>query len=79
MDLRHVTACIVCLALTACSGSTGSGDDEGGTRELQLDRTVSGTIGTVGEVDWFHFRAVDANNLLQINCSSNTYRADVDL
>ncbi|MGA1868507.1 MAG: hypothetical protein ACMUJM_08155 [bacterium] len=48
-------------------------------KELALNRTVSGTISREGEVDWYHYQAVEANNILQINCSSNTMRPDVDL
>ncbi len=66
------------LALGACSGA-GTGGDEGGITELALRRTVTGTIGTVGEVDWYHYRAVEANNVLRIRCTSETLRPDVDL
>jgi len=65
--------------LAGCSSGGSGGDDSGGTRELTLGRTVSDAIETVGNVDWYHFRAVEANNVLQVRCSSSTYRPDVDL
>jgi len=40
---------------------------------------VSGTIGSQGDVDWYHYRAVEANNVLQVRCTSETLRSDVDL
>ncbi|MBE0616435.1 MAG: hypothetical protein IH608_00725 [Proteobacteria bacterium] len=48
-------------------------------RELALRSTVSGAIDSVGKVDWYHLRAVEANSVLQVRASSNTYRPDVDL
>lgn len=47
--------------------------------ELSLKQSSSGTIATEGEVDWYHYRAIEANNIMQVNCFSNTYRPDVDL
>ncbi len=66
------------LAVGACS-TGGGGEDDGGITELALRRTVSGTIGRVGDVDWYHFRAVEANNVLRIRVTSDTVRPDVDL
>ena len=53
--------------------------NENGVTELSLRQRVSGAISAPGEVDWYHYRAVEANNLLQVNCSSNTSRSDVEL
>lgn len=54
-------------------------DDDASVVELSLNRSVSGAISTVGEVDWYHFRANEANSVLEVKCTSNTYRPDVDL
>ncbi|MGA1791230.1 MAG: hypothetical protein ACMUIM_07075, partial [bacterium] len=53
--------------------------NENGVTELALRQRVSGAISAPGEVDWYHYRAVEANNLLLVNCSSNTSRSDVEL
>ncbi|MEW5803047.1 MAG: hypothetical protein AB1847_13180 [bacterium] len=61
----------------ACS-QTPSGQEDGPV-ELSLRQRVSGTISRPGEVDWYHIRAVEANSILKVNCSSNTYRSDEEL
>jgi len=33
----------------------------------------------VGDVKWYHFRAVETNRVLQVRCMSDTLRPDVDL
>jgi hypothetical protein len=66
--------------LVSCSGfNDSSSGGESAVGELSLGRTLSGTISSTGEVDWYHFRAVEANNVLQIRCTSETLRPDVDL
>jgi len=68
-----------CLVLlSACSGGDPEGDASG-AKTLSLGSEVSGAIAEVGEVDWYRYRAVEANNVLQVRCSSNTFRPDVDL
>ena len=68
----------VMFFIVSCS-SFDDGGSSGGMTELSLGETVSGSIASVGEVDWYHYRTVDANNVLQVSCSSNTYRPDVEL
>ena len=68
----------VMFFIVSCT-SFDEGGNDGGTSELNLGSTVSGTIATVGEVDWYHYRTVDANNVLQVACTSNTYRSDIEL
>ncbi len=65
------------LLLASCSSN--SNDGAADNSELQLGVQTSDSIGTEAEVDWFHFRAVEANRVLNIRCTSNTYRPDVDL
>ncbi len=67
------------LLFVSCSASDSSNSDETGMTELTLGQSVSGAISTEGEVDWYHYRANEANSILQVKCSSNTYRPDVDL
>ena len=69
----------VLLSLFSCSGSNGSSAGDAAVSELSLGRSLSGTISSEGEVNWYHFRAVEANNVLQIRCTSETLRPDVDL
>lgn len=76
---RHFFILTALLLLVSCSGFDNSQDNDGGARELSLRDTVSGTISTTGEVDWYHYRTVEANNLLQVSCTSNTYRPDIQL
>ena len=68
---------IFCFLLFSCSDTEPPPAEQ--FTELSLNHSVSGTISARGEVDWYHFRAVEANNILKISCSSNTYRPDVDL
>ena len=68
----------VMFFIVSCS-SFDEGGTDGGTTNLSLGDTVTGSISSVGEVDWYHYRAVDANNVLQVSCSSNTYRPDIEL
>ncbi|MFV1951905.1 MAG: hypothetical protein ACC630_08145, partial [Nitrospinota bacterium] len=86
--MKKVYSCVpvLLLILLLCVGC-GSGNtseteadaNDAGVQELTLNEKASGTISENGEVDWYHFQAVEANNILQVNCSGNTYRPDVDL
>jgi len=69
---------ILMLLLVSCSGST-SDDHGSGVQELGLNERVSGEIASEGEVDWYHYRAVEANNILQVRCTTETLRPDVDI
>ncbi|HXK47915.1 MAG TPA: hypothetical protein PLT09_10750 [Deltaproteobacteria bacterium] len=68
------------LAVLAVSCSSGtSGGSGSGVQELTLRQRATGTISSEGEVRWYHYRAVEANNVLQVRCTSETLRPDVDL
>ncbi|MBN2298904.1 MAG: hypothetical protein JXM72_09930 [Deltaproteobacteria bacterium] len=73
--------CVLYMIVLACSG--GEGDSYlglgTGVKELTAGQRLSGTIGSEGDVDWYHYRAVEANNVLQVRCTSETLRSDVDL
>jgi hypothetical protein len=67
--------------LLACGGGSSDSSDNGdssGMRELQLDETVTETIAEVGEVDWYHFNAVEANRTLTVSCDGTQGHAIVD-
>ncbi len=64
--------------ISACSSDSPS-DQNNGTGELSLRTRMSGTIAREGEVDWYSFRAVETNTVLQVRCTSETLRPDVDL
>ena len=65
--------------LLSCSDSSDRNVYEDPVTELALNQNSSGTISRAGEVDWYHYRVNDANRVLKVECSSNTYRPDVDL
>ena len=73
---------IMVSVLLACGcGSSGPGTDTGGsstTRELLESEPLSGTITTEGEVDWYHFNAVETNRTLTVNCASAYRNSPVD-
>jgi len=69
---------LICLLLLgACIGGSDS-DDGSKTTELAPNRTVSGNIAKVGEVDWYHYRVVEANSLLRVTCNGESMRPEVD-
>ncbi len=70
---------VISLLIVSCGLAPDTPDISTGTVELSLNDSVTGSIAAPGEVDWYHYQAVEANNILQVNCSSNTYRPDVDL
>jgi hypothetical protein len=71
---------MIILLLFSCSGSENpSGNGGSGLPELTLRQRMSGTISTVGQVNWYYFRAAEANTIMQVRCSSETIRPDVDL
>lgn len=77
---RQITimAGIVMLLMSCSSGrDSTSGADQ--LHELSLRQQMAGTIASEGEVDWYHYRVVESNNVLQIRCTSDTLRPDVDL
>ncbi len=70
---------ILVMLLGGCWGSSSDSEDEASTTELSLNRTVTGNIGETGEVDWYHYRVVEANSVLKVSCSGKVMRPEVDL
>ncbi len=56
----------VFVGVMACGGGGSDSSRNGGSRELALDQPVSGSISEVGQVDWYKFKAVETNNILEI-------------
>jgi hypothetical protein len=80
--MRRLFGIIPFLLLLAASCSSGSSDGSGagaGAEELKLRTRTTGAISSVGDVKWYHFRAVETNRVLQVRCTSDTLRPDVDL
>ena len=59
---------VLVIFFGGCWGSGSDSDDADTTTELSLNRSVQGNIAAVGEVDWYHFRVVEANNILKVTC-----------
>ncbi|MCP4491425.1 MAG: hypothetical protein GY820_29545 [Gammaproteobacteria bacterium] len=86
LKLGRFIPIILISLLASCGG--GSSDSEGYVdeplRDLTVDRQLDGIIGTVGDVDWYHFKPSQAlldsgTELLSVLVKSNTIRPDVDL
>lgn len=71
---------LIVWGLAACGGGSGdSGSSDVSTmRSLQQDETVTGSVATVGEVDWYEFNAVEANRTLTVSCTSAYTNSPVD-
>jgi hypothetical protein len=68
------------LVLIACgAGGSKGGDSESGVRALTEGEALEGTIAAVGDLDWYTYEVTAPDTLLQITCSSNTRRPDVEL
>lgn len=78
MRLALIPGALLCAMLAACSQGGSDGGDSGGVHELALRQTASGSVATVGQVNWYHYRAVETNGVLQVRCSSDTLRPDVE-
>lgn len=70
----------ILICLSACSSGNGSdgSSNEVQYMELSLVRESSDAIETVGEVDWYHFRAAETNNVLQLRCNGETSNPQVE-
>ena len=79
MRFIRFMAMTLMLALTACSNLWEESSDDSDTTELTIRKKVKGTISTQGEVDWYRFQANEVNGLVQVRCTSETLRPDVDL
>jgi hypothetical protein len=63
----------------ACGNSGSDSDDSNSVTELSLNRSVEGHIAAAGEVDWYHYRVVEANNILKVTCTGSHMRPEVDV
>lgn len=78
--MKRLGLLLILVMLCGSCWSTGSDSDDGaGTTELALSRTVTGSIAATGEVDWYHYRVVEANRILKVSCSGRVMRPEVDL
>ena len=71
---KLIVLLFILLGIIACGGPDGPSDssDDSGIKELSLNQRSTGTISQVGEVDWYHYRAIDTNNVLQVQCHGDT-------
>ena len=74
---RSAIIIIAALMLGACIGGSDS-DDSSNIIEMVPNKSITGQISTVSEVDWYHYRAVEANSLLRVSCSGENMRPEVD-
>jgi hypothetical protein len=63
----------------SCWGTGSDSEDAATMTELALNRSVTGKIAATGEVDWYHYRVVEANSILKVTCSGQVMRPEVDL
>jgi hypothetical protein len=78
MKKHLVLLAILLLLIVSCSSRSSSNSDTG-AEELTLQKRVSGAISNVGDVRWYHYKAVESSSVLQVRCTSETLRPDVDL
>lgn len=58
----------------------GCGDERSSSPEQADANTFAvGTIGNVGEVDWYEYKTLEANQTLSLTASSNTVRPSIEL
>ncbi|MGD0210355.1 MAG: hypothetical protein ABSC14_05185 [Desulfomonilia bacterium] len=69
---------ILLFLIVSCSKGS-SNHTSRGVQELTLQKGVSGTISKVGDVNWYHYKASEAGNVLQVRCTSDTLRSDIQL
>jgi len=73
---KSILLLLIIISLTAFGCDSGGSDS--GNNQLQLNAQTYGAIESVGEVDWYRFSAVEANNILQLRCSGETMTPDVE-
>jgi len=67
------------FALLSCSGGGGGSDSGGdGVTNMQAGVEEKGAIGTVGEVDWYKFRANEVRSIVQVRLAGQFYRSKSD-
>ena len=72
---------IIMVSVSLVCGCGSSGPDTGAsstTLELVERQVLSATIAAEGEVDWYHFNAVETNRTLTVNCASAYRNSPVD-
>ena len=69
---------IVLLFMVSCSKDS-SKHASSGAQELELQQRVSGKISEVGAVNWYHFKTTEPGSVVQVRCTSETLRPDVEL
>ena len=78
--MRRSYYCIIILVLFMVSCSKGSSNHtNSGVHELALQERVSGKISNVGAVNWYHFKTTEPGSVLQVRCTSETLRPDIEL
>jgi hypothetical protein len=78
--MKRLGLLIILLMLFGSCWGTGSDSEDAATMtELALNRSVTGKIAATGEVDWYHYRVVEANSILKVTCSGQVMRPEVDL
>jgi len=70
----------ICLFI-ACQSSDDSASSPSGNAipMLSENQQVSGTIESMGNVDWYQYRTRRAGSILNIQCTNNTQRPDTEL
>jgi hypothetical protein len=70
---------MVCVLLVCGCGTSDPGTGASSTTlELAERQVLSATIAAEGEVDWYHFNAVETNRTLTVNCTSAYRNSPVD-
>ncbi|MEJ2641628.1 MAG: hypothetical protein P8010_18840 [Desulfosarcinaceae bacterium] len=67
------------LLLVACGGGGSKSGNDSGVRTLSANEPAAGEIAKVGDVDWYSYQVTAPDTMLQVTCTSNTLRPDVDL
>ena len=67
---------LIMMVLVGCKSGDGSGGSS--DSELQLNRSITGTIAEEGEVDLYHIRVNDANTILSVSVEGDTVHPEVD-
>jgi len=79
--MRRALCCILIafMFMVSCSKESSNRAPSSGVQELALQQRVSGKISEIGAVNWYHFRTTDPGSVVQVRCTSETLRPDVEL
>jgi hypothetical protein len=75
---RTISSLMIFAAVLVSCSKQPSGSSQATAEELAVGKAVTGTIAEKGEVNWYHFKAVESNNVLQVRCTGETMRPDVE-